>query len=307
MPLGNGRLGAAVWDDHGLTAQLNRNDTFPSLKSAGRLVVPGLAGLDEARNYTGRLDLYDGELRQSGGGMTANTYVRADTDQLVLQVTGAPRNTPQTAELKLWPGRTPTTYAQNGVAALAETFTDSTSNTTGQVAAMTADARNVSARIVDPETVELRFRLRADGSYRIVVGVPFYTGGDVGSASEAAVADAGRRDIEDAHLSWWHRFWAKTDPIEISSPDGTGQYMEVLRAQELYTTAASERSTLPSGQAGAVDVFYPCQDSNTSPSTWFHFNLRQDVYANYGAGLASFDAPYLRLYTSSASVGPLRR
>src|SRR5215467_6514846 len=30
MPLGNGKLGAAAWDDHGFTAQLNRNDTFPN-------------------------------------------------------------------------------------------------------------------------------------------------------------------------------------------------------------------------------------------------------------------------------------
>jgi hypothetical protein len=299
MPLGNGRLGAAVWDDSGFTAQLNRNDTFPNLKSAGQLVVPGLDRLAAAPDYRGRLDLYDAELRQSGGGMTARTYVRADADQLVLEVTGAPANTTQTAELKLWPGRTPTTFARGAVAALAETFADpSTHTTTGQVAALTAAARDVSARVVDSETVELRFRPRADGTFRLVVGVPSYTGGDVGDASSAAVAGAGAAGVERGHLTWWHRFWAQADPMEISSPDGTGEYMEALRAQQLYTTAASERNVLPSGQAGAVDMFYPWQDSNTSPSTWFHFNLRQDVFANYGAGIAQFNAPYLRLYTS---------
>ena len=29
MPLGNGRLGVAVWSENGLTAQLNRADTLP--------------------------------------------------------------------------------------------------------------------------------------------------------------------------------------------------------------------------------------------------------------------------------------
>ena len=299
MPLGNGRLGAAVWDADGFTAQLNRNDTFPNLESAGQLVVPGLSRLSGASNYNGRLDLYDAELRQDGGGMSATTYVRADKDQLVLEVTGAPAGKQQTAELKLWPGRTPVTYASGGVAAMADTFTDSATNTTtGQVAAMTADARDVTSEVVNSDTVQLRFLPNADGSFRIVVGVPFYTGGDVGAASAAAVAGADSSGIENAHLAWWHQFWSQADPMEISSADGSGEYMEALRDQELYTAASAERNTLPQGQAGAVDMFYPWEDSNTSPSTWFHFNLRQDVYADYGAGIAQFNAPYLRLYTT---------
>src|ERR1041385_619155 len=35
MPLGNGNLGVAVWAANGFTAQLNRNDTFPTRKSPG--------------------------------------------------------------------------------------------------------------------------------------------------------------------------------------------------------------------------------------------------------------------------------
>src|SRR5689334_20773248 len=103
MPLGNGKLGVAAWDDHGFTAQLNRNDTFPNLKSAGQLVVPGLAQLDGARDYKGRLDLYNAELEQSGGGLSARSYVRAGADQFVLDVSGARADTTQTAVLKLWP------------------------------------------------------------------------------------------------------------------------------------------------------------------------------------------------------------
>ncbi|MGY2876525.1 hypothetical protein ACVW00_003715 [Marmoricola sp. URHA0025 HA25] len=297
MPLGNGRLGAAVWNRDGLTAQLNRNDTFPNLRTAGRLVVPGLMQLATAPDYHGRVDLYDGQLRQSGGGMTAQTYVRADADQLVLEVTGAPVGKQQTAELRLPANRTPATYAGGGVAALAETFAAS-DRTTGAVAAMTADARDVAATVVDPDTVRLTFTPRRDGSFRLVVGVPSYTGGDVAKASSAAVADADRGRLDVAHLGWWHRFWeGQVAPIRISSPDGTGEYMEALRAQQLYTTASTQRGDLPTGQAGAANMLYPWPDAAVSPSTWFHFNLRQQVFANYGAGTASFNAPYLRLYT----------
>jgi len=42
MPLGNGRLGVAVWSENGLTAQLNRADTLPYRLSPGQVVIPGL-------------------------------------------------------------------------------------------------------------------------------------------------------------------------------------------------------------------------------------------------------------------------
>ncbi|GIF63872.1 hypothetical protein Ais01nite_19070 [Asanoa ishikariensis] len=293
MPLGNGRLGAAVWAQDGFTAQLNRNDTFPDLKSAGRLVVPGLFDLAAAPNYKGRLNIGDAVLEQSGRGMSARTFVRADRDQLVLEVTGAKPGKEQTADLNLWEGRKPTTYADGKIGALAETFAAG-----GAVAALTADARDVRATVVDADTVRLTFKPNANGSFRIVVGAPAYTGGDLAAASQKAVAGATDKRVDQAHLSWWHDFWRQAAPMKITSKDGTGEYAEALRAQQLYTTAATQRNTLPTGQAGAANMLYPWQDTPVSPSTWFHFNLRQQVNANYGAGTASFNAPYLNLYTS---------
>ena len=46
MPLGNGRLGVAVWSEEGLTAQLNRADTLPDRLSPGEVVIPGALGFD---------------------------------------------------------------------------------------------------------------------------------------------------------------------------------------------------------------------------------------------------------------------
>ncbi|HEU5025492.1 MAG TPA: hypothetical protein VFV01_11290 [Spirillospora sp.] len=107
MPLGNGRLGAAVQAQDGFKAQFNRADTFPNLKSARQLTVPGLLPLMQAPDYRGRLRLYDGELAQRSGGMAARGYVRADRDQFVLEVTGADPDKAQTADLRPWQGRTP--------------------------------------------------------------------------------------------------------------------------------------------------------------------------------------------------------
>src|SRR5438876_7619357 len=77
MPLGNGQLGAAVWAANGFTAQLNRVDTFPDRKSPGQVVIPGLSRLTGAADFSGTLDLYDGMLRESGGGMALTAFVRA--------------------------------------------------------------------------------------------------------------------------------------------------------------------------------------------------------------------------------------
>jgi hypothetical protein len=52
MPLGNGTMGAAVWAAGGLTAQLNRSDTFPQRKSPGWLTIPGLAALTSAPDFS---------------------------------------------------------------------------------------------------------------------------------------------------------------------------------------------------------------------------------------------------------------
>jgi alpha-L-fucosidase 2 len=107
MPLGNGRLGVAVWSEEGLTAQLNRADTLPDRLSPGQVVVPGLAALTQAKNYSGRLDLYNGEFQERGGGMTATAYVQPHTDVLIVDVTGAIPAGTQTAQLKLWKPRAP--------------------------------------------------------------------------------------------------------------------------------------------------------------------------------------------------------
>jgi hypothetical protein len=48
MPLGNGKLGVAVWSENGLTIQLNRGDTLPHRLSPGQLRVPGLSALTGA-------------------------------------------------------------------------------------------------------------------------------------------------------------------------------------------------------------------------------------------------------------------
>ena len=148
MPLGNGRLGLGVWSEDGYTAQLNREDTWPHRLSPGQVVIPGLKKLVEASDYSARLNLYNGEFEEQGGGITATTYVDESVDVMVVEVKGVDANQPQAAELKLWPGRNPIVTASDETGVLAETWRDTnelgaSGLTFGSLSALRIDAREV--------------------------------------------------------------------------------------------------------------------------------------------------------------------
>jgi hypothetical protein len=118
------QMGAAVWAAGGLTAQINRTDTWPTRRSPGQVTIPGLAAMTQASDYSASVDLYDATYRQQGGGMTATTLVRADKDELIVDVTGADPSSTQTARINLQSGRNPTAGASGAIARLAETWVD---------------------------------------------------------------------------------------------------------------------------------------------------------------------------------------
>ncbi|MFB6724695.1 hypothetical protein ACFCV3_31250 [Kribbella sp. NPDC056345] len=305
LPLGNGALGAAVWAADGFTAQLNRTDTFPDRKSLGHLVIPGLARLTAAADFTGTLDLYDGMLRQSGGGMTLTAFVRADTQQLVVDVTGADPNSTQTAQVKLWSGRSPQARAAGGTAVLAETWVDNngagaSGRTFGSLAGLTAGGRNVVASTPNNLTGQVTFQPNADGSFRVVVAAPTWTGGDSIATTNAVLGGAAQGEVRNAHLQWWHNYWSSAGLIKITSPDGTGDYVENLRTIFLYASAAQSRGVLPGSQAGVADLFTFSQDKRDwYPAGYWFWNLRMQVAANLAAGLPALNDPMFRLYNDN--------
>lgn len=299
MPLGNGSLGVAVWSAEGFTAQLNRADTLPDRLSPGQVVISGLSFLTGAADYTGRLDLYNGEFRERGGGMTAAAYVQPNTDTLVVEVTGAKPDEPQTAILKLWPPRSPHVMVNGSVGALSEAWIDdknpeSSGRPFGSLAAITAEGRGVSARIVDSRTISVSFRPYPDGHFRILVATPHYDGSeDAFGTVHHALAEV----KPQAHRIWWHQFWSRAALIKVHSADGTGDYMENLRDIYLFSAAAERGVEYPGSQAGVADMLSSARDAHRwDSSSFWHWNLRMQVAANIGAGLPELNAPYFNLY-----------
>jgi hypothetical protein len=311
MALGNGTLGVAAWAANGFTAQLNRADTFPDRKSPGQVVIPGLSRLTSAADFTGFLDLYDGMLHESGGGMTMTAYVRSDTAQLVVDVTGADPNTTQTAQVKLWSGRNPTAIASGAVAVLSQTWVDNngagnSGQTFGAMAAVTAGGRNVVASTPDSLTAQVSFQPNSNGSFRVIIAAPTWTGGDAMSAGIAVLngdTTKPQSTITAAHLTFWHNYWNKAGLIRITSADGSGDYVENMRTLYLYDAAAQSRGTFPGTQAGVADLFNFNQDhQDWFPSGYWFWNLRMQVQANLSAGVFSLNDPTFRLYHSNVNA-----
>jgi alpha-L-fucosidase 2 len=299
MPLGNGRLGVAVWAAGGFTAQLNRADTLPHRDSPGQLIIPGLAALASASDFKGRLDLYNGTLVEHGGGLTVTTYVQASTDTFVVDVTGADPNATQTAELRLWPPRTPNATVSGNTGMLAQTWVDhygpgASGETFGALAAVTATGRDVSAAVTSSRAVTVTFKPEPDGHFRVVVACPAYNGTQT---PEASLGRSLANDGPTEHLAWWHTFWRRAGLIKIGSTDGSGEYMENLRHLYLYTAAAESGGRFPGSQAGIGDLFSAVQDLHRwDPAAFWHWNLRMQVAANLDAGVSELNAPYFRLY-----------
>jgi alpha-L-fucosidase 2 len=299
MPLGNGRLGVAVWSANGFTAQLNRNDTLPARLSPGRIEISGLTRLTQAKDYAGRLDLYRGEFQERGGGMTATAYVEPDNDVLIVDVSGADPTAQQTAILRLWAPRTPQALAKRGVGLLAQSWVDdknpgASGRAFGSIAVITAQARDVSAVVTDPLTVTVSFKPDADGRFRIIAASPHYDG--KGNTEEIA-SSALLTQPDASHRNFWKDFWNRAAVIRISSRDGAGEYMENLRNIYLYIARIEKGVEYPGTHAGIGDMISSVQDSRRwDPSAFWHWNLRMQVAANIGAGLTELNEPYFNLY-----------
>jgi alpha-L-fucosidase 2 len=294
----------AAWSADGFSAQLNRVDTLPGRLSPGKIVIPGLAEITRAKDYSGRLDLYNGEFTESGGGLTATAYVQPDTDTLIIDVTGADPKREQSADLRLWAPRTPKASATGESGTLAQTWIDNkdpgaSGRTFGAVSAVSAKGRHVSVTVSDPLTIKVTFFPNSDGTFRILVASPHYDG----SRTPTAVTALALANISSLkHRLWWNAFWHHADLIKVSSLDGSADYMENLRTLDLYNAAASSRGQYPGSQAGVADMFSAVEDVHHWDSAAFwHWNLRMQVAANLGAGLPELNAPYFNLYRDNLS------
>jgi hypothetical protein len=306
LPLGNGSLGVAAWAANGFTAQLNRSDTMPSRLSPGQVNIPGLSVMTSASNFVGYLDLDNGVLHESGGGMGLTAWVPAGKDELIVDVTGANPGSRTTASVNLWSGRTPTASASGAIASLAQSWSDNSqtgqsNQTFGAMAAITAGGSNVSASVINGTQVQVAFNPNSDGTYRVIVASPSWTGGTANSTAAGLIgADttASESSLLAPQSAWWNNYWANSGLIEANSSDGTAQYMENLHTLYLYFEAGLMHSgQFPGSQAGLADLYNFNQDHQAwYPAGYWLWNLRGQIQANLDSGEFAQNIPIFDMY-----------
>ena len=310
LPLGNGSLGVAAWAANGFTAQLNRSDTMPYRLSPGQVNIPGLSTMTSASNFSGVLDLYDGVLYETGGGMSMKAWVPAGKDELVVDVTGASAGAAETATLSLWSGRSPSAAASGAIGSLAQTWTDTQTGNSGQtfgaMAAITAGGQNVSASVVNSTQVKVSFNANSNGTFRVIVASPTWTGGTPSSTASSIIGSdttATSSSLLATQASWWNNYWANSGLIQASSADGSAQYMENLRTLYLYDEAGLDAHRgLPGSQAGVADMFAYDQDQQDwYPAGYWLWNLRGQIAANMSSGNFNNNVPIFDMYLNDLS------
>ncbi len=158
----------------------------------------------------------------------------------------------------------------------------------------------MTARVVDARTVEVSFRPNADGSFRVIVGSPTWTGGDAQATARALLgtdASAPASALRAGHVQWWHDYWGKLGLIRLQSADGTADYMENLRTLFLYVRAPPSAARSRPARRARNPLFNFSRDSQAwgGGHYWF-WNMRMHLAANLGAGNTDANLPRFRLY-----------
>jgi alpha-L-fucosidase 2 len=298
--LGNGRLGASFWSAGGLTLQLNRTDTLPERRSPGQVSFPDLKGLIEDRRFRGRLNLEEGALVETGGGISLRAWVDHDADRVIVDVRGLAPQRLQHIRLALWAPRKPTASAQADIATLSETWIDgalpgASGRQFGSLAAIRLIGRDAHAVVIDERTVEVTALPSSAGRLEVVIAAPAFHGEQtVMTAANAALAPTVR---PESTAAWWHDFWARVNPVRAESGDGVGRYAETLRTLFLFSSAAQSGVGFPGTHAGVADLFSSSKDDHFwDPSAFWFWNLRAAVAAHLAAGVPELNEPVFALY-----------
>jgi hypothetical protein len=267
--------------------------------------------ISHAADFTGRLDLTDGVLRESGGGMSLKAWVASGKDELIVDVAGADPGIDQTATINLWSGRKPAAAVSGTVGTLAETWVDGgppigSGKTFGTLAAITAGGRQVSTTVAGPTQVKVSFKPHADGTFRVVVGSPAWTGGNATKTAAKLIGhDATVREskLMSSQNKWWNQFWTHSGLVEMNSADGSAAYIENLRTLYLYEEAASmKKGIYPGSQAGEADMFAWSKDTQTwTPSAYWLWNLRTQISANMSSGNYALNTPIFDMYSNDTA------
>ena len=317
LTVGNGRTGAVVWSQNGLTMQASGVDlSQQSAFAAGIVNLSTSPQLDAgATTFQQRLSLHDGTLTTRWDGNRTVTVIGAPNSEVMgIHVEDSRAVSAVTLDLSLWDPagvgnsadvpnietwRTVSTYADATGAGLSRGQADP--NGFGYTLAATVEGAGYSAQVVNGTRVRLTITPAASYTIWFTAASRINSPGanSVNQARNqlASVRSTGYATTLANYRAWWRAFWQKSF-VQYSGISGDADYLENVYYLATYMIAAGGFGNYPLHFINGV--FRATEDRTKWSNGYWYWNQR-DVYnsflaSNHADLMAGFNRLYSRNY-----------
>jgi hypothetical protein len=316
LTVGNGRTGAMVWSQNGLSMQASNVDiSQQSAFAAGVLNLATSPAMDTGYStFQQRLSLYDGTLTTKYDSNRTVTVMgspnsevmgihvddsRAGVASIALDLSlwdpSTVNNSADVPDLNTW--RAVSTFADGTGAGLSRGQTDP--DHFGYTLAATVEGAGYTAQAVNPTRV--RLNITPTSSYTIWfaaasrINAPNLDSASRAKAALAAVKSTGYASTLTSYRNWWHGFWQRSF-VQYSGLSGDADYLENAYYLATYMVAAGGYGNYPFHFINGV--FRATADQTKWSYGYWYWNQR-DVYNSFLASnhtdlIATFNRLYSR-------------
>lgn len=313
LTVGNGRTGAMVWQQNGLTMQASGVDlSQQSTYAAGLVNLSTTPQLDAGVNaYQQRLSLHDGTLTTRYDNNRTVTVMGSPNSEVMgihvedsrpgvsavalnlsLWDPNTVQNIADVPNLQTW--RTVSTFADSTGVGLSRGQADP--NNFGYTLAATVEGAAYSSQTVNG--TQVRLNITPSSSYTIWftaasrINAPGLNSVQQAKNQLAAVKATGYATTLANYRTWWHAFWQRSF---VQYANGADDYLENVYYLATYMIAAGGFGNYPLHFINGV--FRATQDNSKWSNGYWYWNQR-DVYNSfYASNHADLMAGFNRLYS----------
>jgi hypothetical protein len=273
LTVGNGRVGAMVWNAGGITMQVTGVDASPqTIFSQGRVTLSTVPAMESSyTTFQEYLNLYDGTvIVKYDNNRTVTIFGSPNSEVLGVHVQDSRTNvTSITCQISMWDPNTQMTsngtwnsmmsdipdvntwktvssFADQNLAGINRGQTDA--NKFGYTLSASVEGASFTTRQVDNRTVQVQ--ITPTSSYTIWIAcasrmnAPANNSVTQAAALLTAVKTAGYASTVAAYTAWWHAFWKKSF-VQYSNGAKDADYVENMYYLSNYILASGAYGNYP--------------------------------------------------------------
>jgi alpha-L-fucosidase 2 len=328
LTVGNGKTGAMVWQQNGLSMQVSGVDLAQqSAFAAGLANFTTTPAMDSGyTTYQQRLSLYDGTLTTKYDSNRTVTIMGSPNSEVMgihvddtrggvsnvqfnlnMWDPNSVGNSADVPNIQTW--RTVSTFANANAAGFSRGQADP--NNFGYTFAATVEGASFTTQVVNGTHV--RLNITPTSSYTIwLTAASRLNSPGLNSVTQAqnqlaSVKATGYNTTFTNYKNWWHNFWARSF-VQYSGLQGDADYLENVYYLSTYMIAAGGYGNYPVHFINGV--FRATQDNTKWSNGYWYWNQR-DVYNSFYASnhvdlMATFNRLYSRNYSAIKSYTQTR-